>query len=337
MRVLIIKLGAIGDICQMLTAIQAARMESPTSKYDLVTSRSLVEYVKQYDLFEQIFPVDEGKLFKGSFFKRLTKVISVNLSLSFRKYDRVVIPYFDKRYKVLKISDFLSSEMFNSEDLFSGEFAALNRTSTYYKLICRSELSEAKFKSAFMELAEKAQKRFGGSFKNFSGRSDNDILVAIIPGGAANIVSEETLRRWPIEHYVAIARGLVNKGYSVYLLGGANDRWASPFFAPLDLIDLIGKTSVLELQSLLSRMNYVLSHDTGPLHLSMLTQAKVISLFGPTPSSAIVPPFRSNTVILRGNAECSPCYDGRKYADCDNNFCMSSISPETVLAEFEEV
>ena len=80
------------------------------------------------------------------------------------------------------------------------------------------------------------------------------------------------------------------------------------------------------------RADLVIAHDTGPMHLARLVGARLVALFGPTPPSSFVPSDDRTTVLWGGaHLACRPCYDGREFAECSDNECMSSISADVVL------
>ena len=158
-------------------------------------------------------------------------------------------------------------------------------------------------------------------------------VVALAPGGARNILSDVPLKRWPLSHYADLARRLLAQGCGVVLTGAASDVWVREGFAGLGVLDLIGKTSVLELLGLYAACDAVVTHDSGPLHLARLAGAPLVALFGPTVPAEFVR-ADSRTVVLWGGAHlpCRPCYDGRRFADCHDNVCMQSVSPGEVEA-----
>jgi heptosyltransferase-2 len=104
-------------------------------------------------------------------------------------------------------------------------------------------------------------------------------------------------------------------------------------FAGVPVVDKLGVLSLSETVDALARVDLVISHDTGPMHLAQLVRAPLIALFGPTPPSQYVMPSDATTVIFGGeHLACRPCYDGKEFADCADNQCMSSISVEVVHA-----
>src|SRR5262249_12730405 len=111
-----------------------------------------------------------------------------------------------------------------------------------------------------------------------------------------------------------------------------SDQWALPAFQGLPIVDLVGKTDLIQLVALFNQCDLVVSHDCGPMHLATLAGTRVVALFGPTDPHWLVELDRTKTRVLWGGEElaCRPCYDGRNFADCANNLCMKSISVEAV-------
>ena len=162
--------------------------------------------------------------------------------------------------------------------------------------------------------------------------------IAIVPGGASNVLTQQIVRRWPIENYVGLARDLLNRGWEVVLLGGADDNWVKPHFSDLTVTDCIGTLSLPEVISVCDTCDGVVSHDTGPLHLAGLSQACLVGIFGPTDPASFLPrrPFVVGIWGGQGFA-CRPCYDGRNFAPCHFNGCMHQVSPELALRELDRL
>ena len=133
-----------------------------------------------------------------------------------------------------------------------------------------------------------------------------------MPGGAKNVLRESALKRWPVQHYVAVARALLADGLDVALVGNSDDEWVRPHFAGMGVTDLMGGASLPETLDLFANSDLVIAHDTGPMHLARLVGARLIALFGPTSPSNFVLPDDATTVLWGGeHLACRPCYDGK--------------------------
>jgi heptosyltransferase-2 len=156
--------------------------------------------------------------------------------------------------------------------------------------------------------------------------------VALVPGGSRNILRDDPLRRWPLAHYRELASALLDQGWEVVLVGGPQDLWTLKGFEGLAVKNLIGQLSLVESIALFNSCDLLISHDTGPFHLAMLTSASVLGLFGPTDPRSRLPNLPRVRVIWGGeHLACRPCYDGKNYAPCSDNRCLKEVSPAQVL------
>jgi heptosyltransferase-2 len=156
--------------------------------------------------------------------------------------------------------------------------------------------------------------------------------VLLVPGGARNVLRDDALRRWPVSHYAELARLLIDGGLRVRLSGSKDDDWVLPAFQGLDVEKHIGTTDLTGTLALMRSSSLVISHDTGPMHLARLVRAPLIALFGPTIPAQVLSMDESVTALWGGaNLACRPCFDGREFAACSDNICMSSITPSQVF------
>lgn len=148
------------------------------------------------------------------------------------------------------------------------------------------------------------------------------------------------LRRWPTEHYVALATRLLKRYPELHIaLTGA------PVEAPqVEAIvarigvdrcfSLAGHTSLRELLVVYCLAEVLVTNDSGPAHFSALTPVDVITLFGPETPRLFAARTPRNHVFWEGLV-CSPCvnaFNGRTSA-CKDNACMQRIDVERVFAE----
>jgi len=88
-------------------------------------------------------------------------------------------------------------------------------------------------------------------------------------------------KRWPLERFCAIARQLAARGVTPVVIGGAADapNAAAILAACPTAIDLTGRTNLQDLAGLAARAWLTLGGDTGPVHLAAIMGSPVIALF----------------------------------------------------------
>lgn len=108
------------------------------------------------------------------------------------------------------------------------------------------------------------------------------------PPVVINLGASKLPNRWPAERFGAVAAALYAAGYQPILTGGPDDRSAAevalraagPGVAG-KVVDLVGATSLPELAALLAITPLFIGCDTGPMHMAVAAGARVLALFGP--------------------------------------------------------
>lgn len=143
--------------------------------------------------------------------------------------------------------------------------------------------------------------------------------------------------RWPSRFWfpqatAEVARALQQEyGMGVVLVGGPSEvTFAQQVREAMGtaVTNLSGKTSLRDLIGIFSRARLAIGPDSGPMHIAAATGIPVISLWGAT-SPIRSAPWNSEPYVIQGEAACSPCYVRR----CPiGRACMQRITPSQVLA-----
>jgi len=153
-------------------------------------------------------------------------------------------------------------------------------------------------------------------------------FVALHPGCFPDLA----IKRWPPRYYGALADKLYADGYAVVLIGGPDEReLAAPIqrAAKSTVVDLIAKTSLAGVASVLRKAVAVVANDTGLMHLGAAVGTPVIGIYGPT-SWEKNTPLIARHFIVRRDVSCSPCYrPGVPLAD-KRAWCLEMTTPDLV-------
>ena len=165
---------------------------------------------------------------------------------------------------------------------------------------------------------------------------EGDPLPEELPGIylVLNIGATKPANRWSAEGFARLA-GLVAKVYGMpcVLTGSGQDVIMARRIASLagdHVIDLTGRTTIPQLIRVLSGAAAVVSCDTGPMHLAVALGKEVVALFGPADPGR-TGPYRGR--VVRASLPCMPC-NRRRF---DNPLCMEAITPQEVLESLRAV
>lgn len=334
-RILFIKLGAIGDVIQAAAAVFELKKQDPQTRVDWVVGASISKLLQDLSFIDRLIPIPDQVLYSGSFARRTHALINGLFILikNAREYDAIYIGHTNRLYRLFAIPAIFRNFPWRvlHPKIFSPPISQ-NRVSAYFAF-----LSGAR---DFQVGASEALLRLGGFILANSPKTAHlseiqSKSIVLVPGGSKNLLRDDMLRRWPVERYAELAGKFIDEEHSVVLVGGKDDEWVLPYFQNLKVVNLVGKTSLIELLQIFNHSQLVISHDTGPLHMATLAQTPILGLFGPTYASAVVPLERIQLKAIDaiGKVACAPCYDGKNYALCYDPICMKSHPVDAVHAD----
>lgn len=143
-------------------------------------------------------------------------------------------------------------------------------------------------------------------------------------------------RQWLPRATAALCRELRARGLGVVLVGGRAD---APFALRVlaagagDAVNTVGQTSLREVVAIMERAVVAIGPDSGPMHIASAVGTPVVALFGAT-SPSRSGPWGWHHLVVRSDVPCSPCYLSR----CPiGQLCMERITPAMVLTGVEQV
>lgn len=327
--VLIVKLAAIGDVVMALPMVTALRAQDAATRITWLCGATAAPLLERVDGIDELVPVDDVAVLSGNRARKAQAVMAGWAALKGRRFDLVLTAHSDPRYRML------AARVRTSERRWLGERGSRPRLvagryhgDEYVRLVTGIDDRDAVAyppPALRITLDPEVARRL----EPLAARP----LVALAPGGARNPARDNPLRRWPVERYAALARLLSRNGHAMVLTGSRDDAWVRAAFADLDVVDLVGATTLPGLAALFARCAAVVTHDSGPLHVARLVDAPVVALFGPTLPLSVMRETPRAVALWPGAAlPCAPCYDGRNFAACDSNRCLQLLAPETVGA-----
>jgi ADP-heptose:LPS heptosyltransferase len=163
---------------------------------------------------------------------------------------------------------------------------------------------------------------------------------------AMHVAGGRAIKQWPQERFAEVARWLAQERHaSVVLTGATEDRAANALvraaMRPADALDVAG-ASLVEAAAILERCDFLVTGDTGPMHLAHAVGTPVVAIFGPSDPRRYAPRGPRDRVV-RIDLPCAPCNrirqpPGRcvRALDAGNApDCLSGVTVAAVLAAID--
>ncbi len=119
----------------------------------------------------------------------------------------------------------------------------------------------------------------------------------LVPGGARH----RPRKRWPAERYAELTRDLAERGTSAVMLGGEHERDLAAAIARTrpDIRNLIGQTTFADIVGLADGAAGAVGNDTGPMHLIAAAGCPSLVLFSAESDPALTRPVGKSISVLQ--------------------------------------
>ncbi|HBS47667.1 TPA: hypothetical protein DEO28_04885 [Candidatus Dependentiae bacterium] len=350
MKILILRVSAIGDVVHTLSSIFLLKRLYPNCEISWVVQEKAAELILDQPFLDEVF-VLKDKFLK---FENLKHTLGVIKKLRQTKWD--VIIDFQGILKTSILSAFLKGPKIgfavgHARDRFTTFFTKYQVTPNYFNIIqknlaladsavlrylalLKDELSQEFYNCS--PAFEQLKKDF---YLDFSNQTKSKVETWITENNLTKfvIIAPNTTwpsKHWPKENWQELLQRLVDAKIDTVLFGsffGQPGINLASFCVEKKLrIFIPPKMDLNDYAYLISKSLLLVAPDTGFLHMADFLQVKTIAIFGPT-SAKMHGPF-----ILTENIENAiqvPCCHFRQKTHGKNNEenCMAALKAETVF------
>ena len=329
MRILIIHTAFIGDIVLSTPLIKKIKDTYPDSDITYVTTPSGEAILKNNPHLNNIIVYDKRGEHKG-----ISGVWQLGKRLRYENFNMVITPH---RYLRSSILSWLSrSPIRKGYDIAFGsclftEKIKYDRTKHEVEKLLSFVAPENK-KRYEIELYPGEKEKMKGDNLWKENLLEDKKVVVLAPG------SKWFTKQWPVEYFNKLAESLKKLSNVRLIVVGGKDEINLPIEKE-NIIDMRGKTSLLELADILSRADVVVTNDSSPIHIaSAFKKPRIFALFGPTIEKFGFFPWSLNSKVFQVDGlKCRPCgIHGGKSCPEKHFKCMRDILPEEVFNEIKE-
>ncbi|HWE45594.1 MAG TPA: glycosyltransferase family 9 protein [Caulobacteraceae bacterium] len=291
-RILVIKLSALGDVVIAMAPMKRIREAHPDAEITVLTTPPYADFFAASPYVDRVDPGGRPKGLFGGF--------ALARRLSKQRYDRVYDLQTNDRTSALY-------RLMNPKPQWSG---VARGASHPHRNPERDDMHALEAKADQLKdagiwpevdvspgCAPPPDLSWAARRPELAGAPERFCLTLpyalLVPGGSAHRPG----KRWPVEHYAALAEALREKGLDVGVIGGPQE---TPLADQMPAArDLTGQTGFLEIAALGAQAAVVVGNDTGPTHILAAAGAPTLCLFSADSDPKLSAPRGARVEVLR--------------------------------------
>ena len=358
-KILFIRLSALGDVIHTLPAFSLLSKKRPEYELHWLVEPLAAPLVKNNKY------VDEAKVLPRSDWRGKERLKGLKRLGSVKNY---LSELAEENYDLsLDLHGILKSAVpayFSRPDIKYGPEKSREGSRLFYDRYFRKQRTERNLKHRIEENLELISSGLGCRMPEGRKKLDYGLQLPqnwlqILPGSLSAIINSDNgnnniagvihpLSSWPsknwvMERYRLLVERLLSAGVDIIISGGPGERsriqqifsyefereFAGKFYNAADELNLI------ELYGVLTRVNFFLGADTGPMHLAAAADTSVAAIMGPTLPERYGPYCQDKQIIRNENLDCLGC--GEEKCPLGHHNCMQRLSVDEVAGDLKSL
>ena len=304
-RIVIVKLGAIGDVIRTTVILNKIKKTYPNSE---------ITWVSRYpDLIPKLVDFSLGLGLEDILF------------LLSEEFD--ILYNFDKEKTACALANLIKAKKKKGFFLKRGKCFPIDKDANHkFVTGLNDNICKANAKSYPEEIFEIIGEKFSGEkyiIDKVKERIKQDNLARPLVGLNTGCGERWKTRTWPQERWIDLAIRLREKGFGVLLLGGEIEHENNLKIKELSGAEYLGYFSLKDFTALINTCDLVVTTVTLALHIAVALEKKIILLNNIFNKNEFE--LYGRGVIIEPTLDCLACYK----VECDKQ-CMELISAEKV-------
>lgn len=320
-KILVIRLGAIGDVVHTTNAFRAIKKKYPDTEIHYMTTKTQACFLENDEDIHKVWVVEKNDFKFG-------KVFNLARSVKLEKFDFVLNmqPNFKTRFM-----SFLAG--IKKQAIYKKSFK-MHAVDNFYQV--------AKKYYKDIELPEKMRLFLSNEAKQYAKNELQSCAHPIVAFNAGGIISPRQGRTYPVEKWLQLGEKINEKFGGTVILTGTRDDYE--FLKPLQSLpnvkSYIGKTTLEQNAAIIGQCDLMISGDSGPLHIATALDVPSVGLYGSMPIER-TGTYGKNCISIKSDLSCVPCNRRKcKYLKGTSQIytpCMDQISVDSIIDEVEKL
>jgi lipopolysaccharide heptosyltransferase II len=326
-KLLIIKIGSLGDVILSTAGIRAIRDKFPRHKISLLVGDESKDLLLKSPYINELLVVNLKNKDKG-----LKGLLGIARILRKKDFDLVIDLQNNRLSHILSfLSLSLNRYGYDNKKLgfllnyrIKDDKPKIGPVEHQFKML---KLLGIDLKDNRLELwPSREDEEYVENLLDRQWLSDDQKIVGLNMSASKRWVT----KCWPRVQIIKLCEELGLRNIRVVVTGTQDDLLDANLLLNTvkntKIINACAKTTVNQLACLIKRCAVYISADSSPLHIAAAVNTPIIAFFGPTDPARHMPPVK-DFLIIRKDLPCSPCYKPR----CKQSKCMNMITVEEVL------
>jgi len=285
-KILVIKLGALGDFIQALGPMAAIKKHHPNAHLTILTTRPFETFANECGYFNEIWIDDRPK------FINLKNWINLRKKLNKQHFTRVYdlqnndrTSFYFNLFKNNKKPEWVGTAAGASHRNISAKRTAGHAFDGHVQTLALAGIKNVEIDTLDW---------MNGDLTTFALKAP---YILLVPGCAP----KHPEKRWPAEKYGRLAKIIYSMGYQPVLIGTETEKEIANVIAQIcpESLNLTGQTDLQQIASLAKTASGAIGNDTGPMHLIAATTCPCLVLFSGQSNPVRHAPKGKNIEILQ--------------------------------------
>jgi len=311
MKILIIKLGAIGDVIRTTSILSGLKSKYKDCEIDWITKKESFEILKNNRLIDKIYSIGQNldDKIKNKEYDLIINLDDGNDACKLAaeiKHKKIIGAHSHNNKRIYTEDSSLWFDMgliskFGKQK--ADELKAKNKK-TYQEILYQILDLEYEKQLPILILSEN-ESSFGKKFVEKNNIKNQDLVIGINTGAGGRWQD----KKLSIQKTIKLIDKLNNKiNAKLILFGGSKEKERNNKIkesTKTSIIDAGCDNSLMEFASLVNLCNIIITSDSLALHIGVALKKEVVAFFYPTSSNEIELYSKGIKIIAKGNSYCS--------------------------------
>ena len=312
MDILIIKLGAIGDVIRTTAILPGLKEKYKGCKIDWLTKKKSFDVLKNNSFINKIFLIESNIEMKDNEYDLVINLDDDNEACKLASeidHKEIIGAYLDngKRAYTQNSSSWFDMGLISKFGKEKADELKDKNNKTYQEIMYNISGLKYNKQEPILKLSNK-ELEFGKKFAEKNDIKSNDVVIGINTGAGGRWQDKKLSIEETAELIGRLNNKLENKNTKILLFGGPEEKERNKKIKKLakaEIIDAGCGNSLMEFASLVNLCNILITSDSLALHIGTVLKKKIVSFYYPTSAAEIETYGRGIKIIGKGKDYCS--------------------------------